>query len=134
MFWCPNELLMLGKKLHSMSTQAELNLRNTASEKTKELLVLLDKLNTLDPELITHLTQGGLNAAPALMRVARKQLSSGQSNTKSEDMRKVNENIRKWRDWMPPMPDSDDKAQRGLNHNGCAYELSEPTLNWENKE
>ncbi|KAG9083587.1 hypothetical protein FRC06_004468 [Ceratobasidium sp. 370] len=134
MFWCPNELLTLGKKLHSMSAQAELNLQNTASEKTKELLVLLDKLNTLDPELMTRLTQGGLNVALALMRDARKQLSSGQSNAKSEDMRKVKENIGKWQDWTPPMPDSDDMAQRGLNHDGCAYELSEPTLNWENEE
>ncbi|KAG9073540.1 hypothetical protein FS749_015027 [Ceratobasidium sp. UAMH 11750] len=134
MFWCPNELLVLGKRLHGMNAQAELNLRNTASDKTKELLALLDELNTLDPELMTRLTQASSNTASILMRDAKKQLSEGQSNAKSEDMRKVKEHIGKWWDWTPPMPDLDDKAQRGMNHEGCAYRLSEPTLDWGNEE
>ncbi|KAG9095006.1 hypothetical protein FRC06_010237 [Ceratobasidium sp. 370] len=133
MFWCPNELLALGRRLHGMNAQAELNLRNTASDKTKELLVLLDELNTLDPDLMTRLTQAGSNTS-ILMRDAKKQLSEGQSNAKSEDMRKVKDNIGKWWDWTPPMPDLDDKAQRGMNHEGCAYRLSEPTLDWGNED
>ncbi|KAG9091929.1 hypothetical protein FRC06_000324 [Ceratobasidium sp. 370] len=133
MFWCPNELLALGRRLQGMNGQAVLNLRNTASEKTKELLVLLDELNALDPELMTRLTQAGSNAS-VLMRDAKKQLSEGQSNAKSEDMRKVKEHIGKWWDWAPPMPDLDNKVQRGLNHEGCAYQLSEPRLDWKNEE
>ncbi|KAG8728414.1 hypothetical protein FRC10_004997, partial [Ceratobasidium sp. 414] len=62
------------------------------------------------------------------------QLSEGQSNAKSEDMHKVKEHIGKWRDWVPPMPDMDYKAQRGLNHEGCAYQLLEPTLEWEDED
>ncbi|KAG8767989.1 hypothetical protein FRC12_005898 [Ceratobasidium sp. 428] len=134
MFWCPTEILALAKKLDTMSSAAELNLRSTANDKTKQLLRLVDELNKLDPELMTRLTSAGTGAGPALMRDARKQLSSGVTNAKAEDMRKVKENIGKWWNWSTPMPDMDEKENRGLNHEGCAYMLSEPSLNWANTE
>ncbi|QRV90229.1 hypothetical protein RhiJN_18247 [Ceratobasidium sp. AG-Ba] len=134
MFWCPIEVLGLAKRLHGMSAQNELNFRNAANAKTKELLLIVDELNRLDPELMTRLSQGGTGAAPALMRDTRKQLSTGQTNAKAEDMRKVKEHIGKWYEWKEPMPDMDQKEQRGLNHEGCAYMLSEPKMDWEDIE
>jgi hypothetical protein len=58
----------------------------------------------------------------------------GQSNGKSEDMRKVKENIGKWKVWNPPLPDMDEKLNRGMNHDECAYLLSDPTIDWNNHE
>ncbi|KAG8689702.1 hypothetical protein FRC09_012297 [Ceratobasidium sp. 395] len=91
MFWCPTEILALAKKLDTMSSAAELNLRSTAN-------------------------------------------NNGVSNAKAEDMRKVKENIGQWWKWSTPMPDMDEKERRGLNHEGCAFMLSEPSLNWANTE
>ncbi|QRV80199.1 hypothetical protein RhiJN_08214 [Ceratobasidium sp. AG-Ba] len=134
MFWCANEVLALAKRLHGMSSQAELNLRNTANDNTKRLFVLIDALNGLDPELMAKLTECGAGTAPIVMRDTRKQLSGGQTNAKAEDMRKVKQYIGNWWDWSEPMPDMDHKHLRGLNHEGCAYMLSEPSLDWSDLE
>jgi hypothetical protein len=57
----------------------------------------------------------------------------GESNCKSEDMRKVREAIVHWQDWEPPLA-SCEKANRGLSHIQCAYYLSPPELDWEDEE
>ncbi|KAG8793968.1 hypothetical protein FRC12_001027 [Ceratobasidium sp. 428] len=49
-------------------------------------------------------------------------------------MRKLKQKVGKWWNWSEPMPDRDQKELRGLNHEGCAYMLSEPTLDWSNAE
>lgn len=49
-------------------------------------------------------------------------------------MRKVKEAITSWRKWTPPLPEAEEKASRGLNHDECAYLLSDPKVDWTNEE
>ncbi|KAG9076291.1 hypothetical protein FRC06_009585 [Ceratobasidium sp. 370] len=133
MFWCPTELLSLGRKIARMDGQAELALQAAASPKDKRMLALLDKLNDLDPTVVVRLVQGGSFTGP-LTRDAKKQLRTGQSDGKSEDMRKVKIVIGTWRNWDPPLPGPDEKVNRGLAHVECAYLLSDQSVNWENQD
>jgi hypothetical protein len=49
-------------------------------------------------------------------------------------MRKVKILIGSWKEWDPPLPDADEKINRGLKHIQCAYYLSDPSIDWDDEE
>ncbi|GAB1528362.1 hypothetical protein RhiTH_011556 [Rhizoctonia solani] len=103
------------------------------SDKLQRLQIVLEELLRLDPTVI----QRTLTAPPDCRRVVNrdtgKSLSKGQSNGRSEDMRKMiklMDDERVWT-WGPLPGPARRKESRGLNHEGCAFLLSPPDLDWE---
>ncbi|KAF8747913.1 hypothetical protein RHS01_11170 [Rhizoctonia solani] len=102
MFWSPSDVLVLVKKIHRLDDDAELRMRESADPSKKRLLIIADKIYELQPNLAEYLCQNGRPGSIAL-RDARSRLAVGQSNGRSEDMRKVREEMPKWADckWDP---------------------------------
>ncbi|QRW20061.1 hypothetical protein RhiXN_09036 [Rhizoctonia solani] len=123
MFWSPSDVLVLVKKIHRLDDDAELRMRESADPSKKRLLIIADKIYELQPNLAEYLCQNGRPGSIAL-RDARSRLAVGQSNGRSEDMRKVREEMPKWADckWDPPLGE---KGTRGLHHPQCATLLSD---------
>ncbi|ELU40498.1 hypothetical protein AG1IA_05471 [Rhizoctonia solani AG-1 IA] len=132
MFFCTTSLLNLGKETHGMDKQAQTE-HCQRSDKLQRLQIVLEELLRLDPTVI----QRTLTAPPDCRRVVNrdtgKSLSKGQSNGRSEDMRKMiklMDDERVWT-WGPLPGPARRKESRGLNHEGCAFLLSPPDLDWE---
>ncbi|CCO29818.1 hypothetical protein BN14_03839 [Rhizoctonia solani AG-1 IB] len=135
MFFCTTSLLNLGKETHGMDKQARIA-HCQGSDKTQRLHIVLEELLMLDPMII----QRTLTAPPEHRRVVNrdtgKSLSKGQSNGRSEDMRKMSKLMNDERVWTwGPLPGSSRRKEtRGLNHEGCAFLLSPPDLDWEDPQ
>ncbi|CUA75776.1 hypothetical protein RSOLAG22IIIB_11995 [Rhizoctonia solani] len=135
MFYCTTSLLNLGKETHGMDKQARTQFCQ-GSEKKQRLLGVLEALLALDPTVIQRTLTAPLDLRRVVNRDTGKSLSRGQSNGRSEDMRKMIKLMNDERVWSwGPLPGSIRcKGARGLNHEGCAYLLSPPSLDWEDQE
>ncbi|CAE6396209.1 unnamed protein product [Rhizoctonia solani] len=130
MFWSPSDALLLVKKIQRMDAEAVLRMRESADAGKQRILVISDKIRELQPNLAESLCQSGRLGTVAF-RDAKSRLAIGQSNGRSEDMRKVRDEMAKWTDckWNPPLGD---KETRGLYHPQCAVLLSDHRTNISN--
>ncbi|EUC56733.1 hypothetical protein RSOL_191920, partial [Rhizoctonia solani AG-3 Rhs1AP] len=130
MFYNATELVNTGKQYQRMSDDERLTFREDANPKSLRLLELHDKLVELEPSLFEKLCRTGPHAHAA-SRHASACLANGQSNGRSEDMRKVREALPHMQVWDPPLGD---KSTRGLAHRTTAYYLSDPNLDFNNEQ
>ncbi|CAE6445394.1 unnamed protein product [Rhizoctonia solani] len=100
MFWSIDDMLLFSKKWYCIKLR---------------LLALSVKFIELEPKTIETLCQG---------------LGEGESNGRSEDMRKAREELPRWEKFDPPLGPN---ATRGLSHRRCAYYLSTPEMDWNNE-
>ncbi|KAG9120844.1 hypothetical protein FRC07_003498 [Ceratobasidium sp. 392] len=122
MFWSPTDVIVLAKKLHRLNPDAELRYRESADASKQRLLFLVDKLNELQPGLAESLCQSSRHTQAAF-RDAKTRFGIGQSNARSEDMRKVRLEMPKWSEcggW-----NLGEKSARGLYHRECAKALAD---------
>jgi hypothetical protein len=49
-------------------------------------------------------------------------------------MRKVKIATGAWKKWDAPLPEADEKVNRGMAHVECAYLLSDQSVNWDDPE
>ncbi|KAJ1304193.1 hypothetical protein OPQ81_008593 [Rhizoctonia solani] len=135
MFFCTTALLNLGKETHGMDKQ-ERTQHCQASDKKKRLHLVLEELLRLEPTIVQRLQTAPSNYRRTVNRDTANSLSKGQSNGRSEDMRKMANLMNDERVWSwGPLPGSlRHKELRGLNHEGCAYLLSSPDLDWEDPQ
>ncbi|KAJ1309333.1 hypothetical protein OPQ81_004994 [Rhizoctonia solani] len=135
MFFCTTALLNLGKETHGMDKQ-ERTQHCQASDKKKRLHLVLEELLRLEPTIVQRLQTAPSNYRRTVNRDTANSLSKGQSNGRSEDMRKMANLMNDERVWSwGPLPGSlRRKELRGLNHEGCAYLLSSPDLDWEDPQ
>ncbi|KDN43597.1 hypothetical protein RSAG8_05974, partial [Rhizoctonia solani AG-8 WAC10335] len=97
MFWSPSDVLVLVKKLHRMDAEAVLRMRESSDPSKQRVPFIADKIHELQPNLAELLCQSG-RPASVVFRDAKSRLAIGQSNGRSEDMRKVREEMSKWAD------------------------------------
>ncbi|KAJ1299374.1 hypothetical protein OPQ81_011049 [Rhizoctonia solani] len=125
MFFCTTALLNLGKETHGMDKQ-ERTQHCQASDKKKRLHLVLEELLRLEPTIVQRLQTAPSNYRRTVNRDTANSLSKGQSNGRSEDMRKMANLMNDERVWSwGPLPGSlRRKELRGLNHEGsrsCAH-------------
>ncbi|CAE6528442.1 unnamed protein product [Rhizoctonia solani] len=129
MFFNTNSVLNLGKEIYGMSVEEKVA-HCASCEKKKRLFPVVEELIRLDPTLFDRLINTGAAARRAVNSEAQTALSKGQSNGRSEDMRKIGDLLPAIYTWSAPVTD---KEQRGLGHNDCAYLLAPVNLEWEDE-
>ncbi|KAG8730880.1 hypothetical protein FRC11_005587 [Ceratobasidium sp. 423] len=127
MFFNTSLALNLAKEVYGMNKD-ERTQHCASCAKKKRLLAVVEELMQLDPMLIDRLLSAGAGARRAVNREAQISLSKGQSNGRSEDMRKISWLLQDIRTWNAPVINKED---RGLGHSDCAYLLSPADLDWE---
>ncbi|CCO37719.1 hypothetical protein BN14_11878 [Rhizoctonia solani AG-1 IB] len=132
MFFNATELFNLGKETHGMDSRARIE-HCQSSERKQRLLFVLEELLKLDPTIVQRTVTAPPDACRVINRDTSKSLSKGQSNGRSEDMRKMIKLMDDSCVWswgaLPGPPEQ--KEARGLNHEGCAYLLAHPDIDWD---
>ncbi|KAG8717641.1 hypothetical protein FRC11_003721, partial [Ceratobasidium sp. 423] len=126
MFWSVDDILLFSKKWYHTSVNDQLAFEESADESKLCVLALLAKLIELELKVIEALCQGG-HHSEAMWNYTRIKLGEGETNGRSEDMCKVQEELPRWEKFDPPLGPN---ATRGLTHQCCAYYLSTPELDW----
>ncbi|KAG9083837.1 hypothetical protein FRC06_004352 [Ceratobasidium sp. 370] len=103
------------------------------SPRRKRQLALVKEFVRLEPAMLTQICSARRSESSTALAYASKMLAKGQTNCRSEDARKVRLALALWRKWDPPL-DPEDKASRGLGHQGTGFELSTLDVNWNNIE
>ncbi|KAJ1300507.1 hypothetical protein OPQ81_005320 [Rhizoctonia solani] len=121
MFFCTTALLNLEKKLTVWTNKNEPT--RQASDKKKRLHLVLEELLRLEPTIVQRLQTAPSNYRRTVNRDTANSLSKGQSNGRSEDMRKMANLMNDERVWSwGPLPGSlRRKELRGLNHEGDCW-------------
>ncbi|KAG8726188.1 hypothetical protein FRC10_007397 [Ceratobasidium sp. 414] len=130
MWWPGGDLITTGKEMQTMTDNQIIEFREGANKKKLRIIALVEHLSEWEPGFFERLNQAGPHVTAAA-RDARTRLNNGQSNGRSEDGRKVCENMPKWQEWDPPLGDKED---RGMKHKQCAEWLAPPNLDFTNEE
>ncbi|KAG8726206.1 hypothetical protein FRC10_007393, partial [Ceratobasidium sp. 414] len=121
MYWDVDKILALVKKWQRMSAEQQDNYEALSSDERKRQLVLVKVFIRLEPGMLAQICSTRRAESSTALAYASKM-----TNCRSEDARKVRLALASWRKWDPAF-DPEDKASRGLEHLGTAFELS--TLN-----
>ncbi|KAG9089438.1 hypothetical protein FRC06_001547 [Ceratobasidium sp. 370] len=133
MYWDMEKILALVKKWQSMTAEQRESYEVSSSDERKRQLVLVKEFVWLEPAMLTQICSTRRSEASTALAYASKMLAKGQTNCRSEDARKVRVALASWRKWNRPL-DPEDKASRGLNHQGTGFELSTLDIDWNNIE
>ncbi|KAG9079422.1 hypothetical protein FRC06_007743, partial [Ceratobasidium sp. 370] len=131
MYWDVDKILALVKKWQRMSAEQRENYEVSSSDERKRQLVLVKVFTRLEPAMLAQICSGRRAESSVALSYTSKMLAKGQTNCRSEDARKVRLALPSWRKWDPALH-PEDKASRGMEHLGTAFELSTLDIDWNN--
>ncbi|KAG9086891.1 hypothetical protein FRC06_002829 [Ceratobasidium sp. 370] len=131
MYWDVDKILALVKKWQRMSAEQRENYEALSSDERKRQLVLVKVFIQLEPGMLAQICSGRQAESSTALAYTSKMLAKGQTNCRSEDAQKVRLALASWRKWDPAFG-PEDKASRGLEHPGTAFELSTLDVDWNN--
>ncbi|KAG9083416.1 hypothetical protein FRC06_004539 [Ceratobasidium sp. 370] len=129
MYWDVDKILALVKKWQLMSAEQREGYEASSSDERKQQLTLVKLFIQLKPGMLAQICSARRSESSTALAYVSQMLAKGQTNCQSEDTRKVRLALPMWRKWDPPLH-PEDKASRGLEHLGTAFELSMLNVNW----
>ncbi|KAG9080919.1 hypothetical protein FRC06_006000, partial [Ceratobasidium sp. 370] len=131
MYWDMDKILALVKKWQRMTAEQRENYEVSSSDERKRQLVLVKVFTRLEPAMLAQICSRRRAESSVALSYASKMLTKGQTNCRSEDAWKVRLALPSWRKWDLALHPKD-KASRGMEHLGTAFELSTLDVDWNN--